>query len=313
MRVYQVLGQVYQQSPGNAKGSDTGTDGRRGANPAQAQKAHRILVRTRSSLGRLCFLSGGARRRLASLPAPPLALPWRPSGQSPPVAAFWAWRRPAGFAWATLSHTELPRKSVDLAKMRSEGLGRCRRFFWLGVAFDAVGVAVLFTGVFANLLFYDMLLYLGSIIIFVSLLWWIFWYTGNIEALPEDPSRRTSPRAGEVRMHRSGSLCFSLTLRSVSNTFRRIHRRRRPRLLPRVLQTIRSLSSTDPGQLEGNSDAGSKELRTEPRALHLLELNSVSTYFTANLIKAQVLTLFEKLLSGVLTYSGSTDCLYRVL
>nr|XP_006983980.2 uncharacterized protein LOC102904041 [Peromyscus maniculatus bairdii] len=180
-----------------------------------------------------------------------------------------------------LSHTELSRKSVDLAEMRSGGLGRCRRFFWLGVAFDAVGVAVLFTGVFANLLFYDMLLYLGSIIIFVSLLWWIFWYTGNIEALPEDPSRRTSPRAGEVGMHRSGSLRFSLTLRSVSNTFRRIHRRRRPRLLPRVLQTIRSLSSTDPGQLEGNSDAGSKDGRTSLRpakpvsVLKQLELCSV--------------------------------------
>ncbi|XP_036052528.1 uncharacterized protein LOC118589383 [Onychomys torridus] len=181
-----------------------------------------------------------------------------------------------------LSHTELPRKSVDLTEIRSGGLGRCRRFFWLGVAFDAVGVAVLFTGVFANLLFYDMLLYLGSIIIFVSLLWWIFWYTGNIEALPEDPSRSTSPRAGEVGMHRSGSLRFSLALRSVSNTFRRIHRRRRrPRLLPRVLQTIQSLSSTDPGQLEGKCDAGSKDGRTSLRlakpvsVLNQLQLCSV--------------------------------------
>ncbi|KAL6085664.1 hypothetical protein STEG23_032690 [Scotinomys teguina] len=146
--------------------------------------------------------------------------------------------------------------------MRSGGLGRCRHFFWLGVSFDAVGVAVLFTGVFANLLFYDMLLYLGSVIIFVSLLWWIFWYTGNIEALPEDPSSRTLPRAGEVGVHRSGSLSFSLTLRRVSNTLQRIHRRRRRRLLPRVLQTIRSLSLIDPGQLEGNSDAATKGGRT---------------------------------------------------
>nr|XP_048289203.1 uncharacterized protein LOC125399705 [Myodes glareolus] len=154
-----------------------------------------------------------------------------------------------------LRRTELSEKSADLAQMRSGALGRCRHFFWLGVAFDAVGVAVLFTGVFANLLFYDMLLYLGSIIIFVSLLWWIFWYTGNIEALPEDPLRRTSPRAREVGMHRSGSRRFSLTIRSVSNTFQRIRRRRQRQLLPRVLQRMSSLSSTDPGQLEGNSDA----------------------------------------------------------
>ncbi|XP_026635871.1 uncharacterized protein LOC113456296 [Microtus ochrogaster] len=158
--------------------------------------------------------------------------------------------------------TELSGKSADSAEMRSGALGHCRHFFWLGVAFDTVGVAVLFTGVFANLFFYDMLLYLGSIIIFVSLLWWIFWYTGNIEALPEDPLRRTSPRAGEVGMHRSGSRRFSLTIRSVSNTFRRIRRRRRRRLLPRVLQMMSSLSSTDLGQLEGNSDAGTEGGRT---------------------------------------------------
>ncbi|XP_063126132.1 uncharacterized protein A930007A09Rikl [Rattus norvegicus] len=154
-----------------------------------------------------------------------------------------------------LSRTELSQKSADLAEMRSGPLGRCSHFFWLGVAFDAVGVAVLFTGVFANLLFYDMLLYLGSIIIFVSLLWWISWYTGNIEALPEDPLRGTSPRDGGV--HRSGSRRFSLTLRSVSNTFQRIRRRRRRRLHPRVLQMISSISSSDPSQLERNRDARS--------------------------------------------------------
>lgn len=156
-----------------------------------------------------------------------------------------------GFAWTMLSLTELSQKSAELAEMRSGPLGRCSHFFWLGVAFDAVGVAVLFTGVFANLLFYDMLLYLGSIIIFVSLLWWISWYTGNIEALPEDPLRGTSPH--ESGVHRSGSRRFSLTLRSVSNTFQRIRRRRRRRRLhPRVVQRISSISSTDPGQLERN-------------------------------------------------------------
>ncbi|MEJ1287356.1 hypothetical protein NN561_018374 [Cricetulus griseus] len=162
-----------------------------------------------------------------------------------------------------LSNTEISRKS---------GLGRCRPFFWLGVAFDAVGVAVLFTGVFADLLFYDMLLYLGSIIIFVSLLWWIFWYTGNIEALP-DFARMTLPRAGEMGMHRSGSRRFSLTLRSVSNTFQRIRRRRRRRrLLPRVLQRISIPSSSEISQMEGDSDAGTKGGRT---SLHLVKPVSV--------------------------------------
>ncbi|KAL1779158.1 hypothetical protein HispidOSU_012227 [Sigmodon hispidus] len=169
---------------------------------------------------------------------------------------------------AMLSGTELSQKGVDLTEMRSGTLGHCRHFFWLGVAFDAVGVAVLFTGVFANLLFYDMLLYLGSIVIFVSLLWWIFWYTGNIEALPEDLSSRTSTCVGEVGVHRSGSLSFSLTLRSVSNSFLRIRRRRRRRLHPRVLKTISNLSSD---QLGGNSDAGTERGRTSSHPAKVLK------------------------------------------
>ncbi|XP_051024045.1 uncharacterized protein LOC127208594 [Acomys russatus] len=180
-----------------------------------------------------------------------------------------------------LSSTQLSQKTVDLEEMRSGGLGRCTKFFWLGVAFDAVGVAVLFTGVFADLLFYDMLLYLGSIIIFVSLLWWISWYTGNIEALPEEPFRRTLTRRSEVSEQRSGSRRFSLTLRNVSNTFLRIRRRRRRRLLPRALLRVSSLSSTDPGQLERNSDARRGDGRTsfhpeKPRSvLSKLELCAV--------------------------------------
>ncbi|XP_012866660.1 PREDICTED: transmembrane protein 238 [Dipodomys ordii] len=98
-----------------------------------------------------------------------------------------AGRRPGAAAM------EFSKKSVEAAGKRS-GLGRCRHFFWLGVAFDTVGATVLLTGVFADLLFYDVLLYLGAIILFISLLWWISWYTGNIELLPDDDDDDALPR-----------------------------------------------------------------------------------------------------------------------
>ncbi|KAM5131441.1 uncharacterized protein ACOB7L_003352 [Callospermophilus lateralis] len=115
---------------------------------------------------------------------------------------------------------------------KRSGLGRCRHFFWLGVLFDTVGVAVLFTGVFADLLFYDMLLYLGSIIIFFSLLWWVSWYTGNIELASEDAVPKAArSRSGSVveSLRRSVSIRFSQTFESFSQTLELLRRRRRGR------------------------------------------------------------------------------------
>ncbi|XP_074052035.1 uncharacterized protein LOC141494720 [Macrotis lagotis] len=81
---------------------------------------------------------------------------------------------------------------------RHSGLGRCPFAFWLAVSFDLVGLAVLLTGVFSEVFFYDLLLYAGSIIIFLSLIWWVFWYTGNVEAPPDNfllPSKRLHLRS----------------------------------------------------------------------------------------------------------------------
>ncbi|KAG9330632.1 hypothetical protein JZ751_023548 [Albula glossodonta] len=69
---------------------------------------------------------------------------------------------------------------------RLRGLGRCSCAFWLAVAFDVFGLIVLMVGVFGDLFFYDFLIYAGAIIIFLSLIWWVFWYTGNIEVPPEE-------------------------------------------------------------------------------------------------------------------------------
>ncbi|XP_061568331.1 transmembrane protein 238-like [Cololabis saira] len=66
------------------------------------------------------------------------------------------------------------------------GLGRCASCFWLAVAFDVLGLLVLLVGVFVNVFFYDLLIYAGAIVIFLSLIWWVFWYSGNIDVPPAE-------------------------------------------------------------------------------------------------------------------------------
>uniref|UniRef100_A0A8C7GPD4 Transmembrane protein 238 n=1 Tax=Oncorhynchus kisutch TaxID=8019 RepID=A0A8C7GPD4_ONCKI len=65
-------------------------------------------------------------------------------------------------------------------------IGGCVPLFFLAIGFDVIGFIILFIGIFANLridgMFYgDFLIYSGSIIIFISLAWWIMWYVGNIQ------------------------------------------------------------------------------------------------------------------------------------
>uniref|UniRef100_H2ZU05 Transmembrane protein 238 like n=1 Tax=Latimeria chalumnae TaxID=7897 RepID=H2ZU05_LATCH len=80
--------------------------------------------------------------------------------------------------------------------MSSKGIGRCRIVFCLAIGFDVVGLIMLLTGIFSNVqlggrFLGDFLIYTGSLIIFLSLVWWIFWYTCNIEVslekLEKDP------------------------------------------------------------------------------------------------------------------------------
>lgn len=66
------------------------------------------------------------------------------------------------------------------------GVGRCKCSFWFAVAHDILGILIMMVGVFGGLVIHDLFIYVGAIIIFLSLIWWVFWYSGNIDVPPEE-------------------------------------------------------------------------------------------------------------------------------
>ncbi|XP_039741323.1 uncharacterized protein LOC120620419 [Pteropus medius] len=192
-------------------------------------------TRTRRSPGRRPFSLRQVKGGYAFSPfgpalcaAHPPAVAWGPRGHYRPLAARASWCPLQNWRWRQWEVMELSRNSVDETKKRT-GLGHCRHFFWLGVIFDIVGATALFTGALADLSHCGLLLYLGSIIVFFSLLWWVFWYTGNMELTPEEvwkgPLHVLSTTVLDT-LRQNVSHRFSWSFCDVSTTFMRIRRLR---------------------------------------------------------------------------------------
>lgn len=68
----------------------------------------------------------------------------------------------------------------------SPGIGRCMCCFWFALAHDILGVVIIMAGVFGGFFVHDLFIYAGAIVIFLSLIWWVLFYTGNIDVPPKE-------------------------------------------------------------------------------------------------------------------------------
>ncbi|NXQ36944.1 TM238 protein, partial [Alaudala cheleensis] len=59
--------------------------------------------------------------------------------------------------------------------------GRCAAIALLALLCDALGLLILLLGILAPLSSWDFFVYLGSLLLAFSLVFWVFWYTFNIE------------------------------------------------------------------------------------------------------------------------------------
>lgn len=70
----------------------------------------------------------------------------------------------------------------------NEGLAHCKFILVFAIVMDLIGITVVLAGVFVPLEvqgqdFGDLLVYSGVLLVLMSMVGWVMWYSGNIEGL----------------------------------------------------------------------------------------------------------------------------------
>lgn len=81
----------------------------------------------------------------------------------------------------------------------NEGLTHCKFILVFAVVLDLLGITIVLIGVFVPLEvrgqdFGDLLVYSGVLLVLMSMVGWVMWYSGNIEGLRlvKDPGHKRS-------------------------------------------------------------------------------------------------------------------------
>ncbi|KAI9529287.1 hypothetical protein NQZ68_010952 [Dissostichus eleginoides] len=140
-------------------------------------------------------------------------------------------------------HMSTPVQLEPVMERSYEGVGRCKCSFWFAVAHDILGTFLMLVGVFGGLVVHDLFIYGGGIVIFLSLIWWVFWYSGNIDVPPEE----LEDDVGMIKLKNRG---LGRAVRQMSDRFssriRNSFRRNRPSNTEVSLSTIYDSNMSSP-------------------------------------------------------------------
>ncbi|XP_075034475.1 uncharacterized protein LOC142095429 [Mixophyes fleayi] len=117
-------------------------------------------------------------------------------------------------------------------------VGRCPVLFLLALCFDVLGLSLILTGIFADFQldgrsFGEFIIYSGGILLFFSLLWWLSWYSFNLEVSMDDLMKDIPvvPRRNNlVQLARKFSERFSKRKKGVTRQTSSVHAPSTPNL-----------------------------------------------------------------------------------